>query len=84
MEPILIGLGVIAIVVFVIPLAVLRAGIRRLDRAASLTCQPPGLSAALARRVLGLHARIPADADRCDHGDCEPSFIAGGKERRTS
>ncbi len=84
MELILIGLILTAVIVFVIPLAVLRIGIRRLDRAASLTCQPPGLSAALARRVLGLHARKPADVDRCDHADCEPSFIAGGKERGTS
>ncbi len=84
MELVLIGLILTAIIVFVIPLAVLRAGIRRQDRAASLTCQPSGVSAALARRVLGPHARKPADADRCDHRDCEPSFLGGGKERGTS
>ncbi len=50
----------------VIPLAVLRAGIGRLDRTAPLTCQPPSLSAALARRIVGLYAHLPATTDRCD------------------
>ena len=52
MEIIVIGLAVIALTVFVIPLAVLRAGIRRQERA-SLACRPPGLSAALTRRLVG-------------------------------
>ena len=47
------------IIVFVVLLAVLRAGIRRQHRASSLTCQPPSLSASVARRVLGLYARTP-------------------------
>jgi hypothetical protein len=47
MELALIGLALIVIVVFVIPLAVLRAGIRRQHRAASLTCEPRSVSAAL-------------------------------------
>ena len=53
MEIILAGVALIAIIVFVVPLAVLRAGIRRQERARCLTCEPPGLSAALARRLLG-------------------------------
>ena len=49
---VLIGSIVTVIIVFVIPLAVLRAGIRRQERA-SLACRPPGLSAALTRRLVG-------------------------------
>ena len=79
MEAIVIGLVLTAIIVFVIPLAVLRAGIRRLDRAASLTCHPPGLSAALARRVLGLYARGPASVDQCRDGECERPLVTNGK-----
>ena len=58
METLLAGLGLVLIIVIVVPLAVLRAGIRRQDRG-SLTRRPPGLSASLARRVLGLHASLP-------------------------
>jgi len=65
MELFLTGLALTAIVLFVIPLAILRAGIRRQRRTASLTCQPPGLSAALARRVLGLYARTAVTSDQC-------------------
>jgi len=76
MELILTGLALAVIVVFVIPLAVLRAGIRRQHRAASLTCHPPGLSARLARRVLGLYARTPDTADRCGPAHREPSVTS--------
>ncbi len=67
MELLLIGLAALTIALVAIPLVVLRAGIRRLDRADSLTCRPPGLSTALARRVLGLYAHLPPTPDRCDH-----------------
>jgi hypothetical protein len=77
MELLLIGLASAGISVIVVPLAVLRSGIRRLDRASSLTCQPPGFRVALVRRVLGLHARIPAHANRCDHAACQPPFTIG-------
>jgi len=76
MELILTGLALAVIVVFVIMLAVLRAGIRRQHRAASLTCQPPSLSASVARRVLGLYARTPYTADRCAPAHREPSVIS--------
>jgi hypothetical protein len=66
MEALLIGLAAFTIVLVVIPLAVLRAGIGRLDRADPLTSQPPSLSAALARRIVGLYAHLPATTDRCD------------------
>jgi hypothetical protein len=76
MEIMLAGLGVVLIIVFVVPLAVLRAGIRQQERAACLTCQPPGLCAALARRLLGLYAQLPGDADQ--YG--ESPLVPDGKD----
>jgi len=76
MELILAGLALAVIVVFVILLAVLRAGIRRQHRATSLACQPPSLSASVARRVLGLYARTPDIADRCAPAHRDPSAIS--------
>jgi hypothetical protein len=64
METILTGLALALIIVIAVPLAVLRAGIRHQDRASSLTSRPPGFSAALARRVLGLHASLPVTTRR--------------------
>jgi hypothetical protein len=78
MEVLLIGLAVLAIALVAIPLVVLRIGIHRLHRAGSLTCQPPGLSAALTRRVLGLYAQMPT-TDRCDHVHCAPPVFQDGK-----
>ena len=75
MEHLLIGLAALAIAFVAIPLVVLRAGIRRLDRADSLTCRPPGVSVALTRRVLGLYARMPT-ADRCDHVHSAPPAVS--------
>jgi hypothetical protein len=79
MELALIGLGLIVVVVFVIPLAVLRAGIRRQHSTASLTCQPPSLSAALTRRVVGLYARKPDANNRPDQMACELWPSSAGK-----
>ncbi len=76
MELILTGSALAVIVVFVIPLAVLGAGIRRQHRAASLTSQPPSLSASITRRVLGLYARTPDTADRYGPAYREPSVIS--------
>ena len=59
METVLTGLAATVIIIFVVPLAVLRAGMWRQERAASLACRPRGLSAALARRVFGLYAHLP-------------------------
>ena len=53
MERILAGLAVTVVTIFVVPLAVLRAGVWRQDRDASLTSRPRGLSAATARHVFG-------------------------------
>jgi hypothetical protein len=77
MELALIGLTLTVIAVFVIPLAILRAGIRRQHRTASLTNQPPSLSAALSRRVLGLYARKPETGDKPDRMACQLISDAG-------
>jgi hypothetical protein len=80
MEAILIGLALTAIVVFSILLGVLVAGIRREEHATSLTCQVPGLSAAITRRVLGVYTRTSSASDeRCDHPDCGMSPTPGGR-----
>ena len=62
METVLAGLAAIVIIIFVVPLAVLRAGVWRQERAASLACRPRGLSAAIARHVFGLYAYLPDKA----------------------
>ena len=76
METVLAGLAAIVIVLFVVPLAVLRAGVWRQERAASLACRPRGPSAAIARRVFGLYAYLPDDAEDpargAWHADAEP------------
>jgi hypothetical protein len=46
--------SVLVIAFFAIPLAMLRAGIRRQERCRCLTCQPPGLAAGLTRRLIRL------------------------------
>jgi hypothetical protein len=75
----LIGLALIAIVVLVIPLAILRTGIRRQHRAASLTSEPRSVSAALTRRAVGLYARKPGTHDRPDQMACEVWPISDGR-----
>jgi hypothetical protein len=79
MEAILIGLALTAIVVFPILLAVLVAGIRREEHAATLSCQPPGPGTAFTRRLLGVYTRMPADAQHCDHRDCGTSLTPDGR-----
>jgi hypothetical protein len=63
METVLAGLAATVIIIFVVPLAVLRAGVWRQEHAASLACRPRGLSAAIARSVFGLYAYLPDDAE---------------------
>ena len=62
MSTILVGLTVTVIFAFVVLLAVLRAGVTQQERAGSLTRRPHRLSAAIARRVFGLSARLPERA----------------------
>jgi hypothetical protein len=81
MELALIGLALIATVVFVIPLAVLRAGIRRQHRTGSLTTQPHSFSAALTRRVVGLYACKPEIGDKPDHMTCQPWITSDGRRQ---
>ncbi len=79
MEIVLAGLAATVVITFVVPLAVLRAGVWRQEHAASLACRPRGLSAAIARRVFGLYAHLPERAvDRpvgSRHADGEPPLV---------
>jgi hypothetical protein len=59
MTTILAALTVTVIFAIVVLLAVLRAGICQQEHAGSLTRRPHKLSAAIARRVFGLHACLP-------------------------
>jgi hypothetical protein len=79
MRTIVIGLALtatFAMAFLIIAIAVLRAGIRRQERAACFTCHPPGLSAAIARRVLGLHTRTPSH--NCGQANSEPASSPNG------
>jgi hypothetical protein len=77
MRTILAGLAVTVIVAIVVLLAVLRAGIWQQEHAGSLTRRPRGLSAAIARRVFGLHARLPERAADCPADPADPAGRAG-------
>jgi hypothetical protein len=76
MRSILIGLAlvtIIALLILVALLAVMRAGIRHQERAACLICQPPGLTAAIARHLLRMQFRAPDHTHECRHADREPA-----------
>jgi hypothetical protein len=55
------GLAAIVIITLVALLILVRIGIRRQESAGCLACQPPGLSATLARHMAGLYVREPAE-----------------------
>jgi hypothetical protein len=81
MERLVIALALILLVTFVAliaVLAILRAGIRRQERAGCFTCHPRGLSTAIARHVLGLYTRGPGATGRCYHADCGSGPISNG------
>lgn len=80
MTTIVIGLTLLVIAIFAIPLAILRAGIRSQERTACFACQPPGLCAAISSRLLGLSARQPACAGWCQQTDIQHAVVAGHKE----
>jgi hypothetical protein len=84
MGTILIGLAAIVIIVFAVPLAVLRAGIRRQEGAGSLTCQPPGLSAAIARRVCRMRSDMPGPARRRRPASRGQALTPSGKKESAS
>jgi hypothetical protein len=70
------------IVLLVIPLAILRAGIRRQERCRCLACLPPGLAASLTRRLIGLSVSraAPSACHRVHAHEVEDDslLIAGG------
>ena len=80
MTTVVIGLTLLVIAIFAIPLAILRAGIRNQQRAACFACQPPGLCTAISRRLLGLSARQPACAGWCQQADTRSPLTSGHKE----
>lgn len=51
----------------------LTIGIHRQEHAASLKHRPASISAALARRILGLHTPGPPDPDRRQTDDSQPA-----------
>ena len=59
MTTVLAGVTVTVIVAFAVLLAILRAGTWQQEHAGSLDRRPCRLSAAIARRVLGLYVRRP-------------------------
>ena len=65
-------------------LALLRAGIRRQERATSLASEPHGLSAAVARRVLGLYTSQPTEIGNPEVANRPGQLIADGKQARRS
>jgi hypothetical protein len=80
MRTVIIGLTLAVIVILVALVAllvILRAGIRRQKGAACLICHPPGLTAAIARRVLNMHFRAPEQAHEHRHTCRAPSVPDG-------
>lgn len=73
----LICLTLIPLFAVMIPLALLSAGIRRQQRARCLICEPPGITAALARRLIGLSVSRPFP------GECPTAWAHpdGGESR---
>lgn len=74
----------LVIAVFAIPLAILRAGIRRQERCRCLTCQPPGLAAGLTRRLIGLSVTRPGPGpchlDQAHHAQVGSLLVADDDE----
>ena len=76
MRTILTGLTVATIVALLALLAllvVMRAGIRRQERAECLICHPAGLTAAIARHLLHMQFRAPDHVHECRHAYDEPA-----------
>ena len=82
MTTIVIGLTLLVIAVFAIPLAILRAGIRSQERAACFACQPAGLCAAITRSLLGLSARQPTCAGWCQQARPRPRSSRATRSQR--
>jgi hypothetical protein len=84
MRIVIIGLTAITIVTLLVLLALLiimRAGIRRQERGACLICQPPSLTALIARRVVNMHFRAPEHTHECRHAYRGPDAVADQQPR---
>jgi hypothetical protein len=79
MRTVIIGLTLAVIVILLTLLALLviiRAGIRRQERGACLICHPPGLTAAITRRMLNMNFRAPEHTHECRHAYRGPDALA--------
>jgi hypothetical protein len=84
MRTAIIGLSFAVIVVLLTLLALLviiRAGIRRQERGACLICHAPGLTAAIARRMLNMDFRAPEHTHECRHTYRRPDPVANQQPR---
>jgi hypothetical protein len=84
MKTAIIGLTLVVIIILLTLLALLviiRAGIRRQERGACLICHPPGLTAAIARRMLKMNFRAPEHTHEFRHAYCEPNAVASQQPR---
>ena len=87
MEIVLAAFVLTMLTAFVVLLAILRVGIWRQERAGSLACRPPGLCAAITRRVCGLYANFPEEAvpaAQSGRADTESPLVAGDSESAVS
>lgn len=78
MRTAIIGLTFAVIVILLTLLALLviiRAGIRHQERGACLICHPPGLTAAITRRMLNMNFRAPEHTHECRHAYRRPDAV---------
>jgi hypothetical protein len=80
MTTIVIGLTLLVIIFLAILLAIVRAGVRSQEHAACVACQPPGLCAALTRRLTGLSTRQFTCPGWCQQAGIRPLPVPGCKE----
>jgi hypothetical protein len=84
MRTVIIGLTLAVIVILLTLLALLviiRAGIRRQERGACLICHPPGLTAAITRRMLKMNFQAPDYTHECRHAYRRPDAVANQQPR---
>src|SRR6202034_2471232 len=62
-------------------LVIIRAGIRRQERGACLICHPPGLTAAITRRMLHMQFRAPDQVHEPRHASGGPDAVANQHPR---
>jgi hypothetical protein len=84
MRTAIIGLLLAVIVILLTLLALLviiRTGIQRQERGACLICHPPGLTAAITRRMLKMNFRAPEHTHECRHAYRGPDAVANQQPR---